>query len=983
MAKTFIPNTAASGNQTPFDNIVGLQTVDGGGLTQGNFTFTTTVQEKVNRQFNIGTFSNPINLDSMNVNNMIESRKAAAKDYRVYPNFDLSQVTTFSLYGSLSKRLEVSVTKILNFFPASLDVDFIYYDLTTGNTAYNISYNQIANETTFFVSVPRIKNPFNIDFSSAATINLQSREYDYSPLRNLTTEYLKYSLYLLGIEYPIQDFNSSSSLFGGVCEFVVTGNPFSGESTSVLPLVIRPNTFYTEQTFSDAFDEVEKFLLDRLVEPAYTATFTVPVQTENGTLVDQSRAVTWPLDGQWNLDIRTPSFDDYLAQLSEIGIQFDESKTNLVLRFFTTEAFKEFDTPDQKIAKVLQIYGRSFDEVKKFIDGMAFMTSVNYNVGNDIPSALLKNLALTLGWEPNMSPITDTNFLDSVYGTGGTRNYLGYSRPQTPAEVNFQFYRNLILNSGYLFRSKGTRRSIEFTLRLIGAPDFLVDFNEYVYLADARINMKYFNEQYAQISAGTLTTQNVVFDPTVTENILGTIYTGFTINLETQTVDLTREEYPVDEEGWPRAPIPTNNYFFQQGAGWYQPQPDHISPSEVNQSLSVYTGNSPNVQTELQPFTYGQKYYERFRNFPYMREGFKLRATIDNKKSWQPPKIRKSVDAGYNAYYVVQDDRLVLNAKNIDLFLNSSFGYSYDVWKMSRNYNYPIPSTGLTVPYPQPGGIDWTVINPEPDKISFFEFAQTFWRTMINVRNRQTLFDGKTSGYPTLSALFWRYLESEQVAGVPNDKFTYQKISNYLEGIGSYWIQLVKQMIPATTIWNTGLRYENSIFHRQKFVYRIQRGCEIITQTYEPCGCQGDLLPYDCTDEFVTFGVYPWAVGESNASSLSDVLFDALNEYLDTNGYVLANCQTNSLSANWYVDIEINGTTVTTYLFYNQYGISDIPTPNDWYNGLINALNSLIDQNYYYQINDGVVRLYSLTCDLPSESNVVLNIGLELNIDCQ
>ena len=35
MAKIFIPNTAASGDQTPFDNIVGLQTVNGGGLTQG------------------------------------------------------------------------------------------------------------------------------------------------------------------------------------------------------------------------------------------------------------------------------------------------------------------------------------------------------------------------------------------------------------------------------------------------------------------------------------------------------------------------------------------------------------------------------------------------------------------------------------------------------------------------------------------------------------------------------------------------------------------------------------------------------------------------------------------------------------------------------------------------------------------------------------------------------------------------------------
>jgi hypothetical protein len=983
MAKIFIPNTAASGNQTPFDNIVGLQTVDGGGLTQGNFAFTTTVQEKVNRQFNIGAFSNPINLDSMNVNNMLESRIAAAKDYRVYPNFDLSQVTTFSLYGSLTKRLEVSVTKIINYFPAALDVDFIYYDLTTGLTASNIVYNLIDNQTTFLVSVSRIKNPFNIDFSSASTINLQSREYDFSPLRNLTAEYSKYSLYILGIEYPISIFNSAPSLFNGTCEFVVQGNPFLGESTSTLPLVIRPNTFYTEQTFGDAFDEVEKFLLNRLIQPAYTAVFQVPTELPSGELSDQETSVTWPLDGQWNLDIRTPSFDLYLGELSKIGIQFDTSKTNLVLRFFTTEAFKEFDTPDQKIAKVLQIYGRSFDEVKKFIDGMAFMTSVNYNIGNDIPSALLKNLALTLGWEPNMSPITETNFLDSVYGTGGTRNYLGYSRPQTPAEVNFQFYRNLILNSGYLFRSKGTRRSIEFTLRLIGAPDFLVDFNEYVYLADSRINMAYFDEQYASISAGTLTTQNVVFDPTITENILGTIYTGFTTDLQIETVNFVREDYPVDDEGWPRAPIPTNNYFFQQGAGWYQPQPDHISPSVVNQSLSVYTGSSPSVQTELQPFTYGQKYYERYRKFPYMNEGFKLRPVIDNKKSWQPPKVRLSVESGYNAYYVVQDDRLVLNAKNIDLFLNSSFGYSYDVWKMSRTYNYPIPSTGLTAPYPQIGGSDWTVINPQPDKISFFEFAQTFWRTMINVRNRQFLSDGKTSGYPTLTSLFWKYIESEQIAGIPNDKFTYQKINNYLEGLGTYWIQLVKQMIPATTIWNTGLRYENSIFHRQKFVYRIQRGCEIITQTLPPCECLGQLIPTNCNDEYVMFNVYPWNDADSTVSSLSDVLFDALNDYLAENGYLLGDCETNSLSAQWYVDIEINGTTVTSYPFFSQYGINNIPSDTDWYNGLIGALDSLINENYYYEIDGNLVRLYSLTCDLPSETTIVLNAGLDLNIDCQ
>ena len=45
--KYFYPPRPASGRLTFSDNIVGLQTVDGGGLTQGNFDFTTNVVEKV------------------------------------------------------------------------------------------------------------------------------------------------------------------------------------------------------------------------------------------------------------------------------------------------------------------------------------------------------------------------------------------------------------------------------------------------------------------------------------------------------------------------------------------------------------------------------------------------------------------------------------------------------------------------------------------------------------------------------------------------------------------------------------------------------------------------------------------------------------------------------------------------------------------------------------------------------------------------
>ena len=128
------PPAPGNGSGTFSDNIVGLQTVDGGGLTQGNFEFSTSVVEKVNRTFSTGVFSDPISLEDLQVGNLLESRSIIAKNYRVYPNYDISQVTNFTLYGSLQKRFGASITKIINYFPAAIEVDKSYYDYTTGNT---------------------------------------------------------------------------------------------------------------------------------------------------------------------------------------------------------------------------------------------------------------------------------------------------------------------------------------------------------------------------------------------------------------------------------------------------------------------------------------------------------------------------------------------------------------------------------------------------------------------------------------------------------------------------------------------------------------------------------------------------------------------------------------------------------------------------------------------------------------------------------
>ena len=103
----------------------------------------------------------------------------------------------------------------------------------------------------------------------------------------------------------------SNTLSSGSIGLIVSGSPFGTTATTTQQtLVIRPSSYYTRKAFSENFDEVERFLLNTLVRPKYTAIFDVPVEGEGGGVVIQQQTLTWPIDGEWNLDIRTFRFDE-------------------------------------------------------------------------------------------------------------------------------------------------------------------------------------------------------------------------------------------------------------------------------------------------------------------------------------------------------------------------------------------------------------------------------------------------------------------------------------------------------------------------------------------------------------------------------------------------------------------------------------------------------------------------------------------------
>ena len=994
VVKYSYPPQGPSGEGTFSDNIVGLQTVTGGGLTQGNFEFKSTSDEKVNRTFNTGTFSTPISLENLGINSDEESRLIFQKNFKVFPNFDLSQITNFTQYGSMVKRMSVSVQNIINYFPAGIESTSMGVDYTTGITADNIIYYSEYDQTKIELNVSRLRNPFSVDFSTNSSRNLDVRENEVSPLRNISVEFTKYSLFLNGGEYKLTSLLPTTSLSTGILKFYVQGNPFSGQSFTYDDLVIRPNDTEVNKSYSMYFDEVEKYLLNRDVSPIYTATFKVPRESDDGTFSIASNRISWPLYGQWNLDILTSRFQNYLTQLNDVSQEFDGYKTNIISRFMITGSLKEFDTSDQKVEKTLQIYGRSFDESKKFIDALAYMNSVNYNTGNDIPSQLLRNLSQTLGWETNISPISNDEFLNSVFGGSNTdqSQFSGLSTEKTPDELNYEYYRNLILNSGYLFKSKGTRKSIEYLMKLIGAPDALVEFNEYVYLADQKISVTEFDKQYAEISGGTYVSNTPILESGNTFSIMGVQYTGFTTSNTIEDSNVQIEEYPVDSDGYPQKPLIGGEYFFQKGAGWFESTPQHRSPEKVDLTNSVFSGNNPDFQTILQPFTYGQEYLNRYEDFPYMGVKFNLRKEIDNNKSWTNTEtgLRSNLDGRMNAVYYTENDKLVLNVKNIDLFLNPAQGLVYDVWDMSNRYGYPISGDNY-INLPIRGGVDDTTVSSRPRTQTFFEFAQTFWINMINVRNRMYTSNGKTGGYPTLESVYWKYLQSQENIGIESNNFNYENMIEYVMGIGDYWVRLVEQMVPASTIWNSGVKYENSIFHRQKMVWRRQEGCQLIPVPCNPCELVTNIFRPDCPIEELVCSVYPW---NANIQDFGSLLGVVLTNYLGDNGYVLDDCVINSLQTNWYVELYIDDVLVVETPFFNGLGYltPQLSSPSNlvWDNALTQSLNDLKNLGYdYYYFEDpsslvsSKVGIYNPICSVSETgTNFKINVGININILC-
>lgn len=242
--------------------------------------------------------------------------------------------------------------------------------------------------------------------------------------------------------------------------------------------------------------------------------------------------------------------------------------------------------------------------------------------------------------------------------------------------------------------------------------------------------------------------------------------------------------------------------------------------------------------------------------------GFNLTRVIDNKKSWVNNDSLESRGFGVTnvntddvirqTKYDSNDERLIINTKEIDLDINIAKAVEYDVLTFIKDNLCLL--TGETICNPcvnddnkafqdyecfsfQDGnsydfqdGFGDSNINPccgdytdygklfttELSAITTVEiFENVLMSELIDAKNRQTL-----SSYPTLKALYERYINSFNRCSVNSSKFDYMNMDQFAGLVGDYWVDIIEQVIPATTLWGSARIYTNTLFDQQKFKYK-------------------------------------------------------------------------------------------------------------------------------------------------------------------
>ena len=580
----------------------------------GSFSLDTNLESRVIGDFSnrVTTFSKVYTLDNIGIDETT-SEKIFKNENKLRLNIDFNEITSYARYGSVEELFKFTIKNIIEKYPYSLRA---VNELNTGisNTIVNFTYNELEDISTFRIPTITLINIYDI------IVDSNNNKIDSeNALKNFNLSKEKYVVWSADnpdIEYPVIGFTGNTATDNFIT-LQTKGRVFNLNNTTLSKTFhIKPsNKEFLNFIFS--LNDIEKYILNKKTRDGFE--FKLKDLKQDGRTFF-TRNFTWPTSDGYNIDLDTISYNIFVNEIILLGIKYDEFKTDTIYRLYTTESLKEFDTSnDQKIKKLIRTYGFEFDKIRRLADGFATLNNISYKKEKSVPDILVKNLAKTLGWEV-FDIVEEDDLLNKIFNVGSQE----VSKSLIPSEIDIELWRRILVNTKWFFKSKGTRKSLETIFKLVGVPEEFIFLNEYIYLAENRLEPQ---------------------DRTI----------SFTRNPDFPDLD-TANPSSFDDNGFPVAVPETSDFFFQ------------------------ISGNTDS----------GQTYINRFRE-----NGFVIDDIVDNKKSWLLTNTLEQRE-DFNTSYELDDSKLVINTKEIDVGLSISQALENNVFETSKILNFPFCSTGVT-----------------------------------------------------------------------------------------------------------------------------------------------------------------------------------------------------------------------------------------------------------------------------------------------
>lgn len=649
--------------------------------------------------------------------------------YTSVQNNELRPITSdphsYSYFGSFYTEVARSINNIIDNFPYAV----LAFDNYNGNTIYDYTetLNLITGEKTSNFKIPAnvLINQGFVIFNSASTIGNQI---------SLMTQTNQFEIQFSGVSSAVtQSFLIDSYSFtggtNGALEFTLKGSLKSSvdsswfsSGTSTFPLYIKPSQKrLTEYKMQQS--RLERQLLN-------VSLFDIPDVDDEYRNFKYN--LPWPrnIDG-FNPDVTGNDFETYKDNILLLAGNVDVDKTDIMIKTIIPDNYLDFDTDTQIYRKLTSSYAKQFDEIKQFIDNIAYAHTINYNNEESVPEKFLVKFSNLLGWK-----------LSGSFSEIDLFEYLANDEdPESDsfAYYNVEIWRRILININWLYKKKGTRDAIQFLFKLMGAPDCLVEFNEFVY----------------DIKQTLIPEESQVFGN------------------EEESLTETAQIGKANERGFIN--YDASEFIFQEGG-----------PGRGD----------------------GQRYINQW------RPEFDPLKRVDNIK----------VQVGLTAFTGSEN---IINTKEVEIQLNPAKAVECDVmeWYQLSGTCWVWGTVGSpffsanTVPF-EYAIPNCDFVNPESiTGMTLSEYMEYIYSSNIEPRNRKTNTQIHTTwGYPELKRIYMNYY----LLSTPrSNTLTIKKLESFLDVISTNFNDYIMQLIPATTILNPGSTvYRNTVFHRQRFVYK-------------------------------------------------------------------------------------------------------------------------------------------------------------------